>query len=135
MLRELHNPRQVPGEPRRRWFFCHEADLVVWQDAQGEPLGFQFAYDKYRAEHTLAWDARHGLRHFAVDDGEGHAAANATPFLYRNSAIPLRRVRELFERLSQELPDALADFVRARLANAVTPVAAAVSGVAITSTA
>lgn len=45
MLRELANVRQVAGEPRRRWFFCHEIDLVLFEDEQGI-CAFQLAYDK-----------------------------------------------------------------------------------------
>ena len=30
MLRELSETRQVPGDPRRRWFMSPRCDLIVW---------------------------------------------------------------------------------------------------------
>ena len=60
VLRELPRVQQVPGEPRRRWFHGHEMDLVVWEGADGAPIGFQLAYDKHRNEHSIESRAGRG---------------------------------------------------------------------------
>ena len=48
MLLEIRNVDQVPGEPRRRWFFSHEQDLLIWFVEGGKPVAFQLSYGKYR---------------------------------------------------------------------------------------
>lgn len=115
MLRELPDTPQVPGEPPRRWFFCHEIDLVVWFDAVGGPCAFQLAYDKYGGERSIAWKAERGFRHFRVDDGEGGALSNDTPFLYADGPFPRDRVLDRFLALSAELPADIAGFVARKL--------------------
>ena len=76
-MREIPDVEQVPGEPRRRWFFSHEQDLIVWFGADGAPVGFQLAYGKYRHERALRWKAGKGFTHDAVDDGEEKAPRTA----------------------------------------------------------
>ena len=93
MLRELPNVKQVAGEPKRRWFFCHEIDLVVWEDEDGNVCGFQLAYDKHRNEHSFSWNKDRGFAHY-VDDGEPSASVNNTPFLYANGPFKRDRVLE-----------------------------------------
>jgi hypothetical protein len=91
-LRELPRVQQVAGEPRRRWFYGHEMDLVVWEDEEGAPLGFQLAYDKHRNEHSIAWRAGRGFTHYQVDDGEAAPLSKETPFLYLDGAFQRDRV-------------------------------------------
>jgi len=92
MLRELANVRQVAGEPRRRGFFCHEIDLVLFEDEQGI-CAFQLAYDKPRRERSLSWQRQGGFRHYLVDPwreptarpcstptAPGTTAPSSTPF-------------------------------------------------------
>ncbi len=111
MLRELRNTKQIEGEPRRRWFFSHELDLVVWFDRNGMPCAFQLAYDKYRGEHSISWNPERGFRHFVVDDGEPRVGCNDTPFLYANGPFQLDRVLRQFVALSAELPADISRFV------------------------
>lgn len=115
MLRELPNVMQVPGEPRRRWFFCHDIDLVVWEDPAGAVCGFQLAYDKQRSEHSLSWDRERGFAHYVVDNGEPMALANETPFLYLNGPFGRDRVLEQFRAVAQRVPAAIAAFVEGKL--------------------
>lgn len=80
MLKEISNPRQIQGEPCRRWFTSDTADLVVWFDSNDEVIAFQLCYDKPHAERAVTWRAEaRGLSHMAVDDGEavgmGHKAS------------------------------------------------------------
>ena len=44
-LREIVDVRQVPGEPKRRWFSSDDIDLIVWLDDSGAPVSFQLCYD------------------------------------------------------------------------------------------
>jgi len=62
MLSELHNVRQIAGEPKRRWFLCDEIDLVVWEDDDEAICSFQLAYDKCHNEHCISWQKNRGLR-------------------------------------------------------------------------
>lgn len=115
MLRELRNVQQVTGEAKRRWFFCHDLDLVVWEDEGGSVSGFQLAYDKQRNEHSLSWRRDHGFAHYVVDDGEPMAGVNDTPFLYANGPFGRGRVLDLFLALSAEVPPEIVAFVAAKL--------------------
>ena len=54
MLREIA-ARQVPGDPKRRWFTSPRIDLFVWLDEHDSPSGFQLCYDKESREHALTW--------------------------------------------------------------------------------
>jgi hypothetical protein len=115
MLRELPHVMQVAGEPTRRWFFCHDIDLVVFEDGQGI-CGFQLAYDKQRNEHSISWDRDRGFAHYVVDDGESHALANDTPFLYSDGPFRRDRVLEHFlELASAEVPPNITQFVMQKL--------------------
>ena len=52
-LTEIPEVRQIPDEPRRRWFRSDDLDLIVWCDESGAPTSFQLCYDKPRSEHAL----------------------------------------------------------------------------------
>lgn len=114
MLREIPNVQQVAGEAKRRWFFCNDIDLVVWEDS-GTICGFQLAYDKHRNEHSLSWDKERGYAHYVVDDGEPMAGVNNTPFLYADGPFRPDRVLDLFLTMSSEVPAEIVTFVVARL--------------------
>lgn len=115
MLRELPNVRQVSGEPRRRWFFCQEVDLVVWEEESGAICGFQLAYDKHRREHSISWHKMRGFAHYVVDDGEPLASVNRTPLLYADGPFERERVLGLFLALSSEISHDIVMFIEARL--------------------
>ena len=114
-LRELPRVQQEAGKPRRRWFHGHEMDLVVWEGEDGEPLGFRFAYDKPRNEHSIAWHAGKGFTHYQVDDGEAAPLSKETPFLYLDGIFPRDRVLADFLAAAHALPPKIAGFVTARL--------------------
>ena len=115
MLRELKKVQQVTGEPKRRWFFAHEIDLVVWEEDNGSITGFQLAYDKHRDEHSISWQKERGFSHYVVDDGEPLAGANHTPFLYIDGPFKSDRVLELFLSMSAEVPANVVACVVAKL--------------------
>jgi hypothetical protein len=116
-LTEIPDVRQIPGEPRRRWFTADTLDLIVWCDDTGAPTGFQLAYDKPRSEHALTWTREGGLAHTAVDDGDaGALAPKATPVLVPDGHFDLDRVRRLFAAAARGVDRDVAAFVEARLA-------------------
>ncbi|MBL8479390.1 MAG: hypothetical protein JNK59_08775 [Sterolibacteriaceae bacterium] len=115
MLRELQNVQQSAGGAKRRWFFCHDLDLVVWEEDSGSISGFQLAYDKHRNEHSVSWRKDRGFTHYVVDDGEPMAGVNDTPFLYANGPFGRDRVLDLFLALAAGVPPDIVDFVAARL--------------------
>jgi hypothetical protein len=116
-MEEVLETRQVPGEPRRRWFASPDFDLIVWCDTAGAPIAFQLCYDKGRAEHAITWEPSTGLLHNAVDDGEFHIGLRykATPVLAPDGAFQLDRIAERFAAESRDLPPDIAAFVIARL--------------------
>lgn len=107
--------RQIADEPRRRWFFSHRQDLVVWYDATDAIVGFQLAYDKYRRERAISWKAGLGYRHHAVDDGEQSPLRNDTPLLAQDGPFDHTQVLAEFREIAAELPRDIADFVENRL--------------------
>lgn len=118
ILRELADTRQIPGEPRRRWFSAPDLDLFVWLDATGKPVGVQLCYDKERGERALTWRCGRGYDHAAVDSGEtGYAAYKRTPILVADGRFERERVSALFGAASIELPAPIREFVAQALAN------------------
>ncbi|MBL8672529.1 MAG: hypothetical protein JNK11_17865 [Alphaproteobacteria bacterium] len=114
-LVELVAVRQVPGEPRRRWFASLDIDLIVWCDADGAPIGFELCYDKRKGERALSCRPQNGDWHMAVDDGEARAGDRhkGTPILVADGRFPVERVRRSLARARGDLPDAIAAFVEA----------------------
>ena len=112
MLLEICNVEQVPGEPRRRWFFSHEQDLLVWLGDGGKPVGFQLSYGKYRNEHAIRWKAEHGFTHHRVHDGESGPLASNAPLLTAGGEFDASRVLRRFLELSAEMPPEIVEFVR-----------------------
>ena len=112
-LRELPDTRQVPGEPRRRWFSSQELDLIVWLDETGAVVGFQLCYDKSRGERVLTWRAGRGYEHAAVDDGEALPAHHkSTPVLVADGRLDRDRVAVLFAEASTAVPEPLRSTVQ-----------------------
>jgi hypothetical protein len=117
MLLEIRNTRQVPGESRRRWFFSHEMDLLVWFDDDDSPTAFQLCYGKYRDERAIRWKTGRGFAHYRVDDGstEDGVVGSGTPLLMAGGVFEAPRVLERFRELSARMPTGIAEFVSARL--------------------
>lgn len=117
MLRELPTRNPAIGEKKRRWFFCHELDLVVWFDDADNPIGFQLAYDKYRNERSISWQIDRGFRHYIVDEGNPLPGEAETPLLYIDGGFDAAPVIEQFGLLSSELPRHIAMFVIEKLSS------------------
>jgi hypothetical protein len=104
-LREVENPRQFAGEPRRRWFTSEHLDLIVWSDTTARPIGFQLCYGKPTAEHALTWTAAAGFAHAGVDDGESVGFRHkATPILVPDGELEVERLEQIFREASRHLP-------------------------------
>jgi hypothetical protein len=116
MLREHSEVRQIPGEPRRRWFTSNQFDLIVWLGDEGGFAGFELCYDRQHRERALVWRPASGFSHMAIDDGEARPGKHkATPVLVADGLFDVARVRADFARESTSLPKELADYVLARL--------------------
>jgi predicted acyl esterase len=115
MLQELRNVRQIPGEPRRRWFFSHELDLIVWLDAQDGLAGFQLCYDKYRRERAFTWREGRGFCHLAVDDGESSGVAKEVPLLEPDGSFEPGAVLAQFLAQAAAVPEEVVSFIAAKL--------------------
>ena len=111
MLYEIQNPRQIPGEPFRRWFYSHEQDLYVWYDDDKQISAFQLCYSKSWGEHAIYWRKDRGYSHQRVDDGR----RGGTPFLVAEGTFNRARVLDRFRELSIELPQEVRAFVEERL--------------------
>ncbi|HZR70012.1 MAG TPA: hypothetical protein VFB01_13265 [Burkholderiales bacterium] len=112
MLREIKNVQQIAGEKPRRWFFSHEADLLVWFGEDGMPFAFQLAYGKYREEHAIRWKTGVGFEHYKVDTG---VYGRELPLLVADGIFPAGKVIEQFQKLAAEVPSNIVDFICARL--------------------
>lgn len=120
-MKEITDVRQIAGEPQRRWFSSNEMDLIVWLDEQQQLIGFELCYDKLHSEHALVWNAEQGLRHMAVDDGEGRAGKyKASPILISNGLIDWPRLLPVLHRSLGTLPNSISTGVRVILERAST---------------
>lgn len=122
MLTELSNVRQIPGEPRRRWFSDRDFDLIVWFDKDDVIIAFQLCYDKQKNEHALTWRAPSGYYHNRVDTGEYHPLQpKATPILVSDGVFDYLRIAEAFGQAKSEIEPRIADFVYEKLLEFGTP--------------
>jgi hypothetical protein len=105
MLSELKDCRQVPGEPRRRWFSDEQFDLIVWYDEEESVLGFQLCYDKAKDERALTWMAATGYNHRRVDTGEmyGRRTDSLTPVLVPDGVFDPSDVARQFRLRARDL--------------------------------
>ncbi|HZX32532.1 MAG TPA: hypothetical protein VFF03_14355 [Rhodocyclaceae bacterium] len=117
-MREIPHVRQIPGEPKRRWFSSKDFDLILWLDDGPGFLGFELCYDKSRGEHSITWSRDNGFRHMAVDDGEQrYGKHKATPVLIPDGIFDVRRVHAAFVEASASLPPDISRFVLQALEN------------------
>ncbi|MBN1672756.1 MAG: hypothetical protein JXR37_17060 [Kiritimatiellae bacterium] len=112
MLQEIVPTRQVPGEPRRRWFTDKQMDLIVWYAADDRISGFQICYLEGTQQKALTWLAEKGFSHKDIDDGEHDPRTHKmTPILVPDGQPDTRRVLNVFLELSEQLEPAVRRFV------------------------
>lgn len=115
MLREVKDVKQLPDEPRRRWFSDEFFDLIVWYDQKGESLGFQLCYGKPSDEHAFTWLRDRGFSHDRVDDGEWSPLWNMTPILVPDGIFPAKEIAERFRENSQKVEPEIVGLVLEKL--------------------
>lgn len=116
MLREYIPTRQVPGDPRRRWFASPQCDLIVWFREDQTVLGFQFCYDKDATEHAITWVADRGFNHMRVDtEGGEFAHGRGVPLLMANAVFDPDRILEIFRAECQFIPKEFVKLVSEKL--------------------
>jgi hypothetical protein len=115
-LIETPRCRQVPNDPRRRWFASATLDLIVWFSDAGDVLGFQLCYPHGSEQRAFTWSQDEGYRHHRIDDGESRAGqAKATPILVPCGPFDRERVMGLFESQCGHIDPAIAQTVIGRL--------------------
>mgnify|MGYP001165608191 FL=1 len=115
-MREIHEPRQIKGEPRRRWFYTATCELVVWLGRGDVVVGFQFTYDKDTVPHVLTWQHPDKFMHTGVDTGEVHPLKpKASPILVANGLFDCVRIGEIFKEACGMVPSRYVDEVARRL--------------------
>lgn len=116
-LTEIERPRQIAGEPRRRWFTSPDMDLIVWLDDSRRATGFQLCYGKPLQERALTWWPEQGFRHHAVDDGSrGGLAHKNTPLLLADGTVDPEQLLARFRQASARLPADITALVTGALA-------------------
>lgn len=118
LLSELQRVRQVPGEPRRRWFSSEEEDLIVWYGGDGGIVGFQFCYDRSRLERAYTWKADGRTAHEVVDAGESVGVGYKRAPVLRPARCDAHSLVARFRAVCAALPAGLAAFVGDRLSRA-----------------
>jgi len=116
MLQEVARARQIPGEPRRRWFTSPALDLIVWYQPNNRILGFQLCYQKDDNEHALTWLKGQGFSHKKVDDGESPGDRfKKTPLLVPDGNVDVPKILTIFEQQSENLDPEIRELVSTRI--------------------
>ena len=116
MLREIPEPRQIRGEPRRRWFNSAAMDLYIWYDDAGAPLGFQLCYGKPYHERALTWFRPDAYSHMRVNPTGGAGDRYGTPILVADGLFEPDTVRTDFAREAGDLPADVVSLVSDKIA-------------------
>ena len=116
MLSEIPYVKNIPDEPRRRWFADDNFDLIVWYDPDKRIVGFQLCYDKQKDQRAFTWKEPGSTRHDRVDDGESEPGRyKSTPILIPDGAFDATRIAGRFKKESAEIDPTVASFVLKRL--------------------
>lgn len=116
MLKEITAIRQISGEPYRRWFEDRDFDLIVWEDARGEVVGFELCYDKRTVPYAVRWEMPTFFRHYRMDEGESRPGkSKASPVLESASGFMPDRVATLFQLECHHLDRRIAGLVSTKL--------------------
>jgi hypothetical protein len=111
MLREIRDVKQVPGEPRRRWFSDENFDLIVWLGPEDQILGFQLCYDKETRQKALTWLNGGGYQHSHIDDGDNPGKMKASPVLEPDGHFDSEGTARQFLENKGDVPEKITDCV------------------------
>lgn len=118
MLKEIIKPRQIPGEPARRWFSSSNIDLFVWYDQHEKLVGFQICYDKNKQEKQFTWKSDGTSNHTAIDTGEDVGINYKQTPIHVSDGIPdYNYIKKQFLNESGKLPPEIIDIVTYVLSN------------------
>jgi hypothetical protein len=117
MLREIHDVKQIPGEPRRRWFSDENFDLIVWFEPEDQITGFQLCYDKKSEQKALTWLKADGYRHSRIDVGDNPGKMKASPVHEANGDFDREGIGRRFVENKGDVPEKIADRVYDTLLN------------------
>jgi hypothetical protein len=115
MLREIRDVKQVPGEPRRRWFSDENFDLIVWFETEDQIIGFQLCYDKESEQKALTWLKDDGYQHSRIDDGDNPGKMKASPVLETNGHFDREGIGHRFRENKGDVPEEIAGYVYDRI--------------------
>lgn len=111
-MQEYVKVRQIPGDPKRRWFYSDEFDLIIWLHPDGVIARFELCYNKKRAERSLVWSRAGGYTHMAVDDGETNPGKyKRAPILVPDGCFDAKQVHAAFAKDCASLPEEVAAHV------------------------
>ena len=118
MFREI---RAVKRGGRRRWFQDPYFDLFLTQNVVGRPEWFQLCYRRdTRRERVLEWKRGRGFQHLKVEQ-PAFAADAKSGALFLDGAMPHYEVLERFAAAAGGLPEAIAEFVAAKVREHARP--------------
>lgn len=110
-LYEIRNTKQIPGEPRRRWFSSQDLDLIVWLGEDENIIGFQLSYDKLFDQRALTVFATQFF-HSKVDEGDATPDKfKATPQLVNDDELNGSRLAQIFMNEAQSIDSLIAEHV------------------------
>ena len=98
-LQPIPRVRQIPGEPRRHWYYSQGMDLTVWVTPQNALIGFQLSYGFATLDHALTWHAERGFYHSRIE-----APRNVTPLLVPDGALNAKQLHAQFEDRAEHVP-------------------------------
>ena len=123
MLKEIINVRQIPGEPRRRWFTDSYFDIIVWVGEDKDIEGFQLCYDKDMNQRALTWNKSSSYKHNRVDVGEVNPLQpKRTPLLVADGMFDSFSVAECFRNESKSIDIDIKKFVYEKLVGYGNPI-------------
>ena len=114
-MKEIRDVRQIPGEPRRRWFSDEDFDLIVWTDPEDQMIGFQLCYDKEIKQKALTWLKDDGYQHSRIDDGDNPGKMKSSPVLEADGHFDREGIGRRFLETRGDVPEKIADFVYDRI--------------------
>jgi hypothetical protein len=108
MLREIRDVKQIPGEPKRRWFSDENFDLIVWFEPEDQIIGFQLCYDKGSEQKALTWLKDDGYQHSRIDGGDNPGKMKASPVLEANGHFDGEGIGRRFVENKGDVPEKIA---------------------------
>lgn len=115
MLRTI-NTSADSGKSDKLWLSDNEHDLFIWLDANRQPVGFQFSYNKSQIEHVINWFLGSGYSHDKTDSGEdkqGHY--KMTPIMVPDGEFESHKIAREYASISTAMDADLAEFVLQKL--------------------